>query len=227
MAVNGQPKSMAEYIQATSRVGRQKVPGLIVTQYNAGRPRDRAHYESFRSWHQMLYREVEATSVTPFAPRARDKALHAAVVALVRHLVPNALDNPTLDAVRYAQARQEVQCLIARAQSVDPDEDADTSDEAYRFIDEWRARGTLQSYWADKAPKTSLLVSAETHARALAAGGGVRGGRSTPNSMREVEPEVELRVVPRLAVTPPSGAPGMPPGGAGAARRGFKRGGGN
>src|SRR5262249_16434567 len=66
MVVNGQPKSMAEYIQATSRVGRGLIPGLIVTVYNAGRARDRAHYESFRTWHQALYREVEAASVTPF-----------------------------------------------------------------------------------------------------------------------------------------------------------------
>ena len=87
MVVNGQPKSMSEYIQATSRVGRNQVPGLVLTLYNAGRPRDRSHYEAFRTWHQTLYREVEATSVTPFAPRARDRALHAPVVAIARHRV--------------------------------------------------------------------------------------------------------------------------------------------
>ena len=37
MVVHGQPKSMAEYIQATSRVGRGKVPGLVVSVLN--RPR--------------------------------------------------------------------------------------------------------------------------------------------------------------------------------------------
>lgn len=82
MVVNGQPKGIAEYIQATSRVGRGKVPGLVVSVYNANKARDRSHYETFLTWHQSLYREVEATSVTSLAPRARDRALHAPLVAL-------------------------------------------------------------------------------------------------------------------------------------------------
>ena len=49
MVVNGQPKQIAEYIQATSRVGREH-PGLIVTVYNNGRARDRSHFETFSTW---------------------------------------------------------------------------------------------------------------------------------------------------------------------------------
>ena len=88
MLVNGQPKGIAEYIQATSRVGRGKVRGLVVAVLNNGKARDRSHYESFATWHGTLYRDVEPTSVTPFASRARDRALHAVLVALVRHLAP-------------------------------------------------------------------------------------------------------------------------------------------
>src|SRR5690606_39038159 len=73
MLVQGQPKTIAEYIQATSRVGRGSVPGLVVTLYNANKSRDRSRYETFESWHRSLYRDVEPTSVTPFAPRARDR----------------------------------------------------------------------------------------------------------------------------------------------------------
>jgi hypothetical protein len=83
MVVNGQPKTTAEYIQATSRVGRQS-PGLVVTVYNWTRPRDLSHYERFRSYHGALYRFVEATSVTPFSSRARDKGLEAVLTALLR-----------------------------------------------------------------------------------------------------------------------------------------------
>ena len=85
MVVLGQPKTSAEYIQATSRVGRDPSrPGLIVTLLNVHKPRDRSHYERFESYHETFYRSVEATSVTPFSPRALDRALAAALVALCR-----------------------------------------------------------------------------------------------------------------------------------------------
>ena len=86
MAVFGQPKTTAEYIQATSRVGREEgKPGLIITMLNVHKPRDRSHYERFEAWHASFYRSVEATSVTPFSPRALDRGLAEVTVALSRH----------------------------------------------------------------------------------------------------------------------------------------------
>lgn len=85
MFVNGQPKTTAEYIQATSRVGRDaEKPGLVVTLFNIHKPRDRSHYERFPTFHRSFYRSVEATSVTPFSPRALDRALAATLVGLCR-----------------------------------------------------------------------------------------------------------------------------------------------
>lgn len=85
MVVLGQPKTAAEYIQTTSRVGRDdERPGLVVTLLNVHRPRDRSHYERFQAWHNTFYRAVEATSVTPFSPRALDRGLAAVTVALAR-----------------------------------------------------------------------------------------------------------------------------------------------
>lgn len=85
MVVYGQPKTSAEYIQATSRVGRsENKPGLVVTILNLKKPRDRSHYEQFSAYHESFYRSVEATSVTPFSPRALDKGLAGVVVALAR-----------------------------------------------------------------------------------------------------------------------------------------------
>jgi hypothetical protein len=90
MLVQGQPKTAAEYIQATSRVGRHpERPGLVVTVLNLHKPRDRAHYEQFRQYHRTFYRAVEATSVTPWAARALDRALAAVIVSIARHLDPN------------------------------------------------------------------------------------------------------------------------------------------
>jgi hypothetical protein len=89
MVMLGQPKTTAEYIQASSRVGRDdQRPGLVVVLLNPNRPRDRSHYERFSYWHSVFYRDVEATSVTPWSSRALDRGLPAITVALARHLSP-------------------------------------------------------------------------------------------------------------------------------------------
>lgn len=105
MVVQGQPKTAAEYIQATSRVGREgKKPGLVVTLLNIHKPRDRTHYEQFRTFHLSFYRAVEATSVTPFAPRALDRALAATLVAAQRHVAPTLTKNKDADKVENEPA---------------------------------------------------------------------------------------------------------------------------
>ena len=104
MGVLGQPKAAAEYIQATSRVGRSNdAPGLVVTLLNVGKPRDRSHYERFRHFHETFYRSVEVGSVTPFSARALDRGFAGALVALARHLAP-ALE-PPLGAEQLAAVR--------------------------------------------------------------------------------------------------------------------------
>jgi hypothetical protein len=83
MVVGGQPKTTAEYIQATSRVGR-KFPGLVFTVFNWTRPRDLSHYETFEHYHATFYKHVEALSVTPFALGALSRGLTALLVSCVR-----------------------------------------------------------------------------------------------------------------------------------------------
>ncbi|HXV60097.1 MAG TPA: DISARM system helicase DrmA, partial [Vicinamibacteria bacterium] len=85
MVVAGQPKTTSEYIQASSRVGRQtKWPGLVVTCFNVHKPRDRSHYERFAAYHESFYRFVEATSLTPFSGPALDRGLAGTLVAMTR-----------------------------------------------------------------------------------------------------------------------------------------------
>lgn len=195
MVVNGQPKSTAEYIQASSRVGRG-IPGLVFTLYNFGRPRDVSHFEHFQPYHDALYRNVEATSVTPWAPRARDKALHAAVISAVRHLVPGMSDDD--DAIRFHADDPSVVALLGSIaqrvrHAVGDAEGEETEEDIRAIVSEWarrsheaRTTGTRLRYWERRAPfgKTAphLMSSAEDGGRAGTL------SWSTPNTMREVEP---------------------------------------
>ncbi|WP_438040178.1 helicase-related protein [Sorangium sp. So ce128] len=196
MLVNGQPKGIAEYIQATSRVGRRH-PGLVVTVLNNAKARDRSHYETFQAWHATLYRDVEATSVTPFASRARDRALHAVLVALVRHLAPGMLDKPDIDSADPAELQAIVDWLSHRAESVDPSEKA-IEEELRDRLECWRVRSPGQ-YWNDWNSKTSLLQSAERAATKRALGRSPGEAWATLNNMRNVEPSVHFRLAPKLS----------------------------
>ncbi|MBD0841868.1 helicase-related protein [Streptomyces sp. TRM68416] len=139
MAVMGQPQTTAEYIQATSRVGRAH-PGLVAVMLNATRSRDRSHYENFLHFHSALYREVESTSVTPFSARARERGLHAVIVALARILVPAARDNDAAGRIESYEhlLREEVRpILLNRVQDV-TDEEVDAVGRAFdEFVDWW------------------------------------------------------------------------------------------
>ncbi|MFF9619979.1 helicase-related protein [Streptomyces griseosporeus] len=139
MAVMGQPQTTAEYIQATSRVGRAW-PGLIAVMLNSTRARDRSHYESFQHYHAALYREVESTSVTPFSARARERGLHAVVVALARILIPEARPN---EGAGKVEAYKDTLCgrikslLLERVREVDKTELRAVEDGFDEFVQWW------------------------------------------------------------------------------------------
>jgi len=194
MIVNGQPKGIAEYIQATSRVGRQKTPGLVITLYNANKARDRSHYESFTTWHQTLYRDVEATSVTPYAARARDRALHAPLVAMARHLIPG-MSNEPVDASRYeGDLLDVVDAIVRRAKASDHREETAVRRHLEKRMDEWMDRGAIR-YWDDGKPDLSLLISAEKSAAHAAVRRRPSAAWPTPNSLRNVEASAEFVLV--------------------------------
>jgi hypothetical protein len=120
MTIIGQPKTTAQYIQVSGRVGRRPAvsPGLVIMLYGAAKPRDRSHYERFRTYHQRLYAQVEPTSVTPFATPVLRRALHAATVAYIRQVEPM-IDPYPFPREEYEQA---IALLHDRAMIVDPDE---------------------------------------------------------------------------------------------------------
>jgi hypothetical protein len=95
MTVNGQPLTTAEYIQASSRVGRGETPGIVFINYYKTQARSLSHYESFRSYHDSFYRFVEPSSLTPFTHQARTRALHAALIIAIRFGDTGLLKNST------------------------------------------------------------------------------------------------------------------------------------
>lgn len=143
MTITGQPKTTAQYIQVSSRVGRAAdAPGLVVMLYSPSKPRDRSHFERFTSYHRRLYAQVEPTSVTPFSPPAVDRALHGMLVALVRQLGPaSAADSPRpFPSVVPAALRAKIDSIVRqRVLDVDPGERVSVDVMLERRWREWQA----------------------------------------------------------------------------------------
>lgn len=165
MAVMGQPQTTSEYIQATSRVGR-RYPGLVFTLYNASRSRDLSHFESFTSYHRSLYKQVEATGATPFAPRALDRGLHGVLVILARHLITGAAADTAVGVPTETTDLDDlIEIITSRARDVDPDSEDAVRVALEDLIRRWRdaaeyADVDRYARWKAKSPAKGLLVPA-------------------------------------------------------------------
>lgn len=207
MVVTGQPKTTSEYIQSTSRVGRA-YPGLVVTCLNVMRPRDRSHFERFCVYHESLYRQVEATSITPFSGQTLDRALVAVLVSMIRHGVPGMAPPQGVMALHPHRPAAEnvLSWLVERARLHRDwhDEEAEQRIAAQvrargrHFLDAWErivekaaeaaVERTYSPYDRTGAQGKALLFTAtselpdDTDARQFEA----------PTSMRDVEPGVHV-----------------------------------
>lgn len=195
MVVNGQPKTTAEYIQATSRVGRQ-TPGLVTVVYNWTRPRDISHYERFLSYHTGLYRHVEPTSVTPFSSRARDKGLAGVLSSLLRQ------GDPTLAPQQAARlfdptddwARQVINLIVQRASAVvGSGGAAETRAELLGLVDDWVEVIADKLPWSRHGhavvyPDSRWVIDQQESTDR-------RGVFVAPGSLREVETEVHVHLL--------------------------------
>lgn len=186
MAVAGQSKTNAEYIQATSRVGRSN-PGLVFTVYNANRSRDRSHYEQFSRYHAALYRYVEATSLTPFSDRARDRGLQALFITLCRYYCPELLaDNAACNFRRDLPGVKLVEQIIYRyVDQVDTREKDKVLAELKDIEKKWEELAVTGQLWYRKKGQPSLLrpdTEEDSRFRIM-------------NSMRSVETESGIYLV--------------------------------
>lgn len=144
MVVAGQPKTTAEYIQATSRVGRQH-PGLVCTVFNWARPRDLSHYETFEHYHSTFYKHVEALSVTPFSAGATSRGLAALLVSLIRQPGTefNSNDKAMLMATQrgHAYVNDAIKAIKNRAELIGGVDVAnDVEQQLKRKVDLWQKR---------------------------------------------------------------------------------------
>jgi len=190
MLVNGHTKTTSEYIQATSRVGRGKTPGLVVTMFRSGKPRDRSVYESFGAYHSAFYRFVEPSSVTPWSLQARRRAIRAALVILVRQGVGlSANSDASLFDPDSAGVRKAVQLLKEHVRIADPREADDVAREIDDAVLEWvDARNRVQ-----QQGKKLLYQSRDQDERLLRQFTDPGRGWPVMNSMRNVDEVVRVR----------------------------------
>ncbi|MEV4197561.1 DISARM system helicase DrmA [Micromonospora globbae] len=225
MLVVGQPKNTAEYIQASSRVGRDPArPGLVISLGNWARPRDLAHFEQFRHYHETFYAQVEALSVTPFSMTSLERGLDGVLVSAARVLQAAEAQglSPEHNAGRIDDQRGfAVELIDALVHRVLDASDEDSADRARQRLlnrlDQWDKRrkhladlrkSLVYEKVADDSRQDTLMMSAE-NAKSRA------DGRDAPpfvvaNSMREVQPEINLLVSPikeNLFYIAPPGAP--------------------
>ena len=184
MTVVGQPKQNSEYIQATSRVGREH-PGIIFTIYNPYRPRDLSNYENFIGFHSQMYRYVEGTTATPFAARARDRDLHALVVALLRLQIESMANNggaANITGLTDDVIESVKKTILDRVAVVAGNAYASTEKEIDDFLSTWKslANATDLVYWIGSTKNKSRLLSYYGQYCAPTE-------KATLNSMRDVE----------------------------------------
>lgn len=194
MGVVGQPKTTAQYIQVTGRVGRRwwERPGLILTIYNPSKSRDRSHFEQFHSYHRRLYERVEPTSATPFAISAIRRALPGALLVWARQQCDAAVQD-------YAQYEDPLDSgydlMRERCVAVQLPEDQERSLEELERVrqeidQKWRQR-PLE--WEEFPPSTTgeyLILWPGQFATVVQK----QRGLVVPSSMRQVDGNAELTI---------------------------------
>jgi len=188
MIINGQPLTTAEYIQASSRVGRGDTPGIVYVNFYKTQARSLSHYENFRSYHDAFYRYVEPSSLTPFTYQARQRALHAALVIAIRHSGVGLLKNEKAenfdrndDAVKKVVSELKIRCKKAIKNN---QEQKATDENINILIEKWKQyvdycneqRMSLVYHSKDRA-QANLLCDFDKN----------NGLWKTLNSMRNVE----------------------------------------
>jgi hypothetical protein len=139
MLLNGMPKNIAEYIQASSRIGRS-TKGLAITLFTPNRAREKSYFEHFKSFHQTFYKAVEPLSVTPFTENTIDKMLSSILITFVRQYYPGEL-NRNNQAQFFTKDKIKPLLSFLRNRLVDQPDDFEVFEKGIaRLANEWEER---------------------------------------------------------------------------------------
>ena len=203
LTILGQPKNTSQYIQVAGRVGRQgrqegvqsARPGLVITIFNPMRPRDRSHFEKFKSYHSKLHSSVEPTSVTPFSINSYERSLYGALFMYLSMKLPKQIrwnENPEFPEVEFNEFKK---IIVERNDQIN---DLGSLDERLNsFLDNIRNLWARidPSIWEDELEKGDLdrkplfvqygSFSSRKHPRSL----------KVPNSMRNVDETSRAKIM--------------------------------
>jgi hypothetical protein len=199
MGVVGQPKTTAQYIQVTGRVGRrwEERPGLVLTIYSPSKSRDRSHFEQFHSYHRRLYERVEPTSATPFAVSAIRRGLCGALITWARQQSSADVN----DTATYGRAVADAYGhLEARCRATQGAEDATASIAAMQavrseLLRKWRANPQKFEEFPPSTEGEYLMLWPGQYATRAQQDHGV----TVPSSMRQVDGSAELAITQAYA----------------------------
>lgn len=215
MAVNGQPKTATEYIQATGRIGRrQTAPGSVFVLLNPYKPRDLSHYENFSGFHSTMQKQVEPSTLTPFSIPSYSRALHAVFIAMIRLSNPFLAEKTSADDFKIADGQAATKFILDRFKSVEQvDEDSNSyktfKNKLITFQEQWEKfikdvgdntslhetvwYNNPYDKWHDSEPKNPSVLMIEFAKR-----GNQESDEfplSTPESLRDVEQHIEMEYV--------------------------------
>jgi hypothetical protein len=156
MIINKQPKSTAEYIQASSRVGRGAIPGLVWMLYAPNRSRDRSYFEQFKYYHSTLQKNVEPASVTPFAKPARERALPGVLISILRNCPNSSHKDSPINKIEEAQWRSISEFIKKRCQLIDLQEIGDLELQLSDFLQRWNQGYNRYSSFGEDAALAGL-----------------------------------------------------------------------
>ncbi len=199
MVINGQPLTTAEYIQASSRIGRGETPGIVYVNFYKTQARSLSHYENFRSYHDAFYRYVEPSSLTPFTYQSRQRALHAALVIAVRHSAVGLLHNK--GAEEFSSQNESIKKIVrelklrCRNATNDSRESQSTAQNIDALIDQWENHVE----YCERQKQNLVYHSNDNGEANLICGFDKENGLwKTLNSMRNVENTAFMKLFSRV-----------------------------